>query len=221
MEKLVKQVITGIGIAVGVTASCIALYLLMREEKDESEIWNDVRTTRQTFVKVKVPKDSIGAVIGRGGEMIKDIQEKTNTKVKFEDLCDSEMARNAVIRGTPEDVIEAEALIRKIILNQASVDQIFIPFEAIGFVIGKNGESIRNITEGSGAKVTIGRNTGKGPRAVTIKGSSQQIAIAKSLIDERLQMSELRNQRSRLDTTVQDLEKALGVDRNSITDTSV
>jgi polyribonucleotide nucleotidyltransferase len=42
-----------------------------------------IRTSRPTFIEVKVPHDYVGAIIGRGGSTIKDIQEKSNTRIIF------------------------------------------------------------------------------------------------------------------------------------------
>jgi predicted PilT family ATPase len=46
-----------------------------------------VKTSRPAFIEVKIPKECVGIVIGRGGSSIKDIQEKTDTKIHFKDEC--------------------------------------------------------------------------------------------------------------------------------------
>lgn len=44
-------------------------------------------TSRPTYIEVKVPRDCVGAVIGRGGSIIKDIQEQSNTRIIFKREC--------------------------------------------------------------------------------------------------------------------------------------
>jgi polyribonucleotide nucleotidyltransferase len=46
-----------------------------------------IRTSRPTFIEVKIPKECVGVVIGRGGSSIRDIEEKTNTRIIFKDEC--------------------------------------------------------------------------------------------------------------------------------------
>lgn len=46
-----------------------------------------IRTSQPTSIEVKVPKDCVGAIIGRGGSSIKDIQGKSSTKIIFKRGC--------------------------------------------------------------------------------------------------------------------------------------
>jgi polyribonucleotide nucleotidyltransferase len=46
-----------------------------------------VRTSRPAIIEVKISKECVGIVIGRGGSTIKDIQEKTDTRISFKDEC--------------------------------------------------------------------------------------------------------------------------------------
>ena len=58
------------------------------QDEDDLDIhMQRIRTSRPTFIEVKVPQDYVGAVIGRGGSTIKDIQEKSNTRTIFKRQC--------------------------------------------------------------------------------------------------------------------------------------
>jgi polyribonucleotide nucleotidyltransferase len=46
-----------------------------------------VRTLQPVVIEVKIPKGYVGVVIGRGGSCVKDIQEKTDTRIRFKDDC--------------------------------------------------------------------------------------------------------------------------------------
>ena len=62
-----------------------------------------------------------------------------------------------------------------------------VPSRKIGFVIGRGGETIRNIQNQSGARVSVSQDQRTGPtRVVVISGSADSIAIAKELITEQL-----------------------------------
>lgn len=59
-------------------------------------------------IDVKIPKESVGVVIGREGSNIKEIQARTDTRINFKDELETETHRVAGIRGLSEDVAYAE-----------------------------------------------------------------------------------------------------------------
>jgi hypothetical protein len=58
-----------------------------QDEDDFSAYMQRVRTSRPAVIEVKIPKDCVGVVIGRGGSSVKEIQEKTDTRIIFKDEC--------------------------------------------------------------------------------------------------------------------------------------
>jgi polyribonucleotide nucleotidyltransferase len=58
-----------------------------QDEDDFSAHMQRVRTSRPTVIEVKIPKGCVGVIIGRGGSCVKDIQEKTDTRIMFKDEC--------------------------------------------------------------------------------------------------------------------------------------
>ena len=64
--------------------------------------------SKQVVIDVKIPKESVGVVIGREGSNIKEIQAKTDTRINFKDELETETHRVAGIRGLPADVSYAE-----------------------------------------------------------------------------------------------------------------
>jgi len=67
-------------------------------------------------------------------------------------------------------------------------DRMTVPVGRVGMIIGKGGETIRNINQTSGAHCEIDRNLPQdGPeRTFVIRGSRQQIQHAKDLITEKV-----------------------------------
>lgn len=58
--------------------------------QDEDGVDTDVqiiKTSRPFSVEIKIRKENVGAIIGRGGSTIKEIQEKTNTRISFKNDC--------------------------------------------------------------------------------------------------------------------------------------
>ena len=69
MGGLSQQSLIVISSTAGATGVC--LYLLLRKEDDwEEEVQGGV-TSRQVAIDVKIPKDSVGIVIGRQGSNIR------------------------------------------------------------------------------------------------------------------------------------------------------
>lgn len=193
MDSKFKTIALWAGLGAGVTLSSVLLYLLLKPEEEYEVKRNKVETTKQTTVRVKVPKDVVGGVIGRQGANIKQIQEKTNTKINFDDRANNEDCdRFAVIRGTSSDVREAEELLNASIEEQSNVitETVFVPNRACGRIIGKNGESIRQMCRTSSAKILVDRSGDEcdrnGLKRITISGTKEQICTAITLIDEKL-----------------------------------
>lgn len=44
-----------------------------------------VKTSRATVLEMKIPKNNVGVVIGRAGSNIKEIEQKSDTKINFKD----------------------------------------------------------------------------------------------------------------------------------------
>lgn len=171
----------------GITAA--VAYMLMRKD-EESDHEPGIRTSRRTVIKVKVPSELMGTLIGRGGSNIRNIQEKTGARINCGDEGTQEY-RIVTIQGTPEAAQLAESIIHETILNQPLVlsHEMWVPATACGRIIGKGGESIRSITRTSCARVLVdsaGNDEHMAERRILIKGTAEQIALAQSLIDEQV-----------------------------------
>ncbi|XP_023247829.1 far upstream element-binding protein 1, partial [Copidosoma floridanum] len=157
---------------------------------------------------VFVPKAAVGLVIGKGGEMIKKLQQETGAKVTFLHLKDEAPGdRTCVISGNDENVEIARKKIQDMIdsvvkgrpnprgfgegnrarelvlsvVHQKRPDEqipganppypgpsplpttsgnpglveIMIPGPKVGLIIGKGGETIKQLQEKSGAKMVV------------------------------------------------------------------
>ncbi|XP_033725770.1 tudor and KH domain-containing protein-like [Pecten maximus] len=196
MMNLDLSVRSKVILSLGVPATCLLLYWLLRnrDEDDEQDDEKErVTTSRQTVIEVKVPAKAVGPLIGRQGANIKKLQAQTGTRICFQEDSKLEPGKNRilVIRGSTSQAQEAELLVRKTISEMPVVmmEEIQVPIKALGRIIGRNGDSIRQMTRSSNARIYIDRAREE-PRDITktvsITGSREQIDIAKSLIQEKI-----------------------------------
>ncbi|VDM46937.1 unnamed protein product [Toxocara canis] len=158
----------------------------------------------QWYLQVIVPRESVGMIIGKRGEMIKRIAEESGAKIQFKpDDDNSAPHRNALIEGTAEQIEKATRLISEVIHRTGANDRgdlfhMHVAASKAGLVIGRGGENIKQVSvysvatvrnsndmcADSGAHIELSRepppNTFE--KIFIIKGSPQQIHHAQHLI---------------------------------------
>ena len=192
----------GVGVAAavgGAAAAAFAAYLVLKDENDgavKSSQGIPHISSRPVSIDVSIPKKHIGYVIGRGGDTIKEIQRRTNTRIHFKDELETDSIRVCTIQGQPDEAQLAEILIHQTIANQPRVENLvlMVPSKAMGAIIGRNGDNIRGMQSYSKCKIEVERSHNDGPKKVTLTGTGEQIAVAKELIDEKLIMVAEREQ---------------------------
>uniref|UniRef100_A0AAR2J186 K Homology domain-containing protein n=1 Tax=Pygocentrus nattereri TaxID=42514 RepID=A0AAR2J186_PYGNA len=173
---------------------------------------------------VAVPRFAVGIVIGRNGEMIKKIQNDAGVRIQFKPDDGISPDRIAQVMGQPDRCQHAVHLINELVHTAQERDGFggalgsrgrgrgrgdwnmgapgglqevtyTIPADKCGLVIGKGGETIKNINQQSGAHVELQRNpppnTDPNVRIFSIRGTPQQIEMARQLIDEKIGASGL------------------------------
>ncbi|XP_064210620.1 far upstream element-binding protein 3-like isoform X3 [Anguilla rostrata] len=168
---------------------------------------------------VAVPRFAVGIVIGRSGEMIKKIQHDAGVRIQFKPDDGISPDRIAQVMGQPDRCQHAVHLINELVHTAQERDGFggaggprgrgrgrgewnmgapgglqevtyTIPADKCGLVIGKGGETIKNINQQSGAHVELQRNpppnTDPNVRIFTIRGTPQQMDLARQLIDEKI-----------------------------------
>ena len=197
-----RKIILGVGVAAAVgsaAAAAFAAYLVLKDDHDGPAKGSDGiphTSSRPVSIEVRIPTRHIAHVIGRGGDTIKEIQRKTNTRIHFKDELATDSVRVCIINGQPDEAQLAEILIHQTIANQPRVETLvlMVPCNAMGCIIGRNGENIRHMQTYSKCKIEVERTQGNGPRKVTLTGTGEQIAVAKDLIDEKVLLVAEREQ---------------------------
>lgn len=178
--------------------------------------------------RIPIDKSLVGLIIGRAGENLRRVEQITGARVQFKDGPESSASvRNCDISGSRSARASAKAEIYRIIdengpgnrsagpdrsRGQAKVGalspqkdgengtQIMVPDRTVGLIIGRGGETIRDLQERSGCHVNIvGENKSiNGLRPVNLIGTDQSQQRAKDLIMEIVE-SDTKNAASKQD----------------------
>jgi len=164
-----------------------------------------------------IPNHMTGLIIGRGGESLKRIEATTHCKVQIPQDS-SEPNRRLTIIGLPDDVERAKQMIKTMIDESdnrpnpknmghygpgtennlpPNANQITIPIprNIVGLIIGRHGDTIRDIAIKSGARLNVLQNSNTDANApISISGEQAAIDKARALIDELINNSLKQNQ---------------------------
>lgn len=171
----------------------------------------------ENTVKIMVPDRTVGLIIGRGGETIRDLQERSGCHVNIVGEQKSVNGLRPVnLIGTKEASARAKALIMEIVDSDSTkglnkdkpanpqVDQfggdkihdnIFVPSEAVGMIIGKGGETIKEMQNITACKINVTPSSGSGEteREIGLVGSRNAISQAKAAIMEKVDAVRQKN----------------------------
>jgi far upstream element-binding protein len=137
----------------------------------------------------------VGRVIGKGGEMIRDLQARSGCRIDVDQNVPEGAPRIITYRGTRATIDFAKNLVTilcsdggkeaELPLGQAMRKQIQVPCTVIGKSIGRGGEMIRELQSKSAAKIQVD-HTGGGMdaahRQVTVTGTEPSVLKAQEMI---------------------------------------
>jgi len=146
-------------------------------------------------LKILVPAVASGAIIGKGGETIADIQKQTGTRIKMSkanDFYPGTTERVGLLQGQPDSVLMVMDFITEKIMEKPdptakpAIDfdnkicaerekqvKVIVPNSTAGMIIGKGGSFIKQLKDESGAFIQISqksKETTLPERVVTIIG---------------------------------------------------
>ncbi|KAK0634281.1 hypothetical protein B0T17DRAFT_482823 [Bombardia bombarda] len=173
-------------------------------------------------LQIMVPDRTVGLIIGRGGETIRDLQERSGCHINIVGENKSINGLRPVnLIGSPAAARHAKELILEIVdsdsrngNNPATAaaprparndnmgsggggggghgdkinDSIYVPSDAVGMIIGKGGETIREMQNNTGCKINVSQSSGPGEveREIGLVGSRDAISRAKLAIEEKV-----------------------------------
>ncbi|KAI9824554.1 MAG: hypothetical protein M1832_001643 [Thelocarpon impressellum] len=175
-------------------------------------------------MQIMVPDRTVGLIIGRGGETIRDLQERSGCHVNIVGEQKSVNGLRPVnLIGSQQAAAMAKELIMEIVDSDTKSlagqgppqrepgrgglggfggggggggfgggdrinDSIRVPSEAVGMIIGKGGETIKDMQNTTGCKINVSQQSGPGEtdREIGLVGSRDAIEQAKRAIEEKV-----------------------------------
>ncbi|CAB1459090.1 unnamed protein product [Pleuronectes platessa] len=152
-----------------------------------------------------VPDSMVGLVIGRGGEQINKIQQESGCKVQIAPDSGGLPVRSVSLTGSQDSIQKARMLLDEILSRgrgeppasyhestngqNGSVHEMMIPAGKAGLVIGKGGETIKQLQERAGVKMILIQDASQGPnvdKPLRIIGDPYKVQQAQEMVEEIL-----------------------------------
>lgn len=182
----------------------------------------------ENSTQIMVPDKTVGLIIGRGGETIRDLQERSGCHINIVGENKSVNGLRPVnLIGTNAAAARAKELIMEIVESDTRAagqntgntgrpqadpysdpyggggsnkisESIRVPSEAVGMIIGKGGETIKEMQNTTGCKINVSQtNERDGRREIGLIGSRQAIESAKRNIYDKVDQVRAKNAANR------------------------
>nr|BCL66124.1 C1, subunit of the circadian RNA-binding protein CHLAMY1 [Volvox africanus] len=157
-------------------------------------------STGEVQETVECPPGIVGRVIGRGGETIRTLQQASGAHILVNQEFPEGVPRLIVITGTQDAVQRATSMISELIngdhtstqtviqrFGVGSTEVVECPKAMVGRIIGKGGETIKDLQKRFNASIQI--DQGSTPCKVTITGPSHAISSARRAIEDLVRIT--------------------------------
>ncbi|XP_071557330.1 tudor and KH domain-containing protein homolog isoform X1 [Temnothorax nylanderi] len=200
-RQSVLPILLGISLTTfGLSVALVLFNMLEKDDDDDDDRKKYDRVAKreskrkEVCVKLRIPQKYVPAVIGKGGNVIRNIQELTNTRIKMDKEIPYDSERICHIWSDDmKNITSAQGMIQNIVENQPVIEtfELFLSFEGFDRVFRSPAEFVQQIQKTYGVKVTVengAHETAIGlKKRVTIKGTADQIASAVIEIEDRVQ----------------------------------
>ena len=168
-----------------------------------------------TSEQVMVPDKMVGLIIGKGGEQITRLQAETGCKIQMAADSGGMPERLCTLTGPMSAIAQAKMLIEGIIANEGQsrgggggggmggapsgagggLFEMLIPGHKVGLVIGKGGETIKQLRAQTGAMLIIIQDTNQQAeqKPLRITGTPESVERAKAEVFKILNQQDNRN----------------------------
>lgn len=181
-----------IPVAAGILGLGALLYLYIRrreKDKKKDEAADDDKSLEPIeLFEFVVKNQQVPAIMGRNSVILKAIEDKTTTEIRFRESDENNQICS--IKGRKKDVAAAKQLIDVESSKPCVItDEILVPISSAGKIEGYSGSVLHEICSKSSAKVWVDPGSRKSQaetRRVLITGTEEQVALAKTLIEEKI-----------------------------------
>uniref|UniRef100_A0A914C7L2 K Homology domain-containing protein n=1 Tax=Acrobeloides nanus TaxID=290746 RepID=A0A914C7L2_9BILA len=152
--------------------------------RGDGEYLKNYNNATEKSIKIIVPRETVGRIIGKNGQAIKGIIQASGANVQFNlDEDQYGLERTVIIQGSPNQVKHAAKLVRDFCAEPQALFM-HVPADKAGLIIGKAGQTVKQIMQESGAKVQLSKDDPRNPqeRVFEITGDPQQVQHAIQLI---------------------------------------
>ncbi|TNM93005.1 hypothetical protein fugu_018407 [Takifugu bimaculatus] len=165
-----------------------------------SEAWVPGQRCSRTFpLRMLVPTQFVGAIIGKQGDTIRNLTKQTHSKIDIHRKENAGAAEKPItIHSTPEGSSNACRTIMEIMQKEA-IDTKFteeIPLKIlvhnnfVGRLIGKEGRNLKKIEQDTGTKITISSlqdlTVYNPERTITVKGAIENCGRAEEEVMKKI-----------------------------------
>uniref|UniRef100_A0A665UB01 Insulin-like growth factor 2 mRNA-binding protein 1 n=1 Tax=Echeneis naucrates TaxID=173247 RepID=A0A665UB01_ECHNA len=148
----------------GCSAACRMILDIMHQEA------KDTKTADEVPLKILAHNNFVGRLIGKEGRNLKKVEQDTDTKITISPLQDLTLynpERTITVKGSIEACCLAEVEIMKKVREAYENDiaamnapeqetvHVYIPAQAVGAIIGKKGQHIKQLSRFAGASIKI------------------------------------------------------------------
>ncbi|XP_026992318.2 far upstream element-binding protein 2 isoform X2 [Tachysurus fulvidraco] len=151
----------------------------------------------------RVPDGMVGLIIGRGGEQINKIQQESGCKVQIAPDSGGLPDRSVSLTGPHDAIQKAKMLLDDIVSRgrgtpptsfheangSSHMQEMIIPAGKAGLVIGKGGETIKQLQERAGVKMILIQDPSQGPnidKPLRIIGDPYKVQQAREMVQDIL-----------------------------------
>ncbi|KAL4402923.1 RNA binding protein [Malassezia pachydermatis] len=149
------------------------------------------RLADEVTVRINVPNDMHGALIGQGGKYVSRLQDKYDVRINFPHAGgdDSLKPDEVSIRGGKKGVAEAKAELLELLAyeqERSNSESMSVSARAIPRILGRGGAMINQLRLTTGAQIDVesepSRGSREGTASLRLRGAPAQIAEAKNAI---------------------------------------
>ena len=132
-----------------------------------------------------VPKYVGRLVIGKGGATVRDITARTDAFIQVDFEASKDGMIPVLLKGSLDACTEAREIIDQ--LNYGTDDDIWVPVDKVGILIGRGGAKIKDLQQDTDTRININKELMKdGSVPLTIVGESKNVAKVKLMVQQQL-----------------------------------